>query len=167
MASTLSSMYVVAALPAWMLADGEYGDIAVGRAAEFGFVLEADLVETRAAAARLEQTGDGVPTTVASGPILAPSSEAPVVIDAGEVRPLLVGDEQPRIGTVVARGRLVVEPFLWSSDGVLWPCLPDGVRVWSVHRIRRVGSDVIDLDAVPQAAEVDHDAIYLLDLDRR
>lgn len=165
-ASTLSSVHVVAALPAWMLADGEYGDIAVGRPAEFGFVLEADVVEVRATAAGLEQIGEEVPTTVASGPVLAPTPEAPSVIDTGELLPILVGEEQPRAGSVVARGRLVVEPFLWASDSILWPRVTDGVRLWSVDRIRRVGADITDLDAVPPVTSVDHDVVYLLDLSR-
>lgn len=165
-ASKLQPVHVVAALPAWMLADGEYGDIIVGRTAEFGFVLEADVVEVRPAAAGLKQVGEGVPMTVASGPVLAASSEAPSVIDTGEVQPILVGEEQPRGGAVVARGRLVVEPFLWASDGVLWPLAPDGVRLWSVDRIRRVGADVADLQKVPPVTQVDHDVVYLLDLSR-
>lgn len=165
-ASRLAFMHVVAALPAWMLADGEYGDIVVGRAAEFGFVLEADIVEMGAAARGLEQTGDGVPMTVASGPVLAPTPQAPSVIDTGEVQPILVGEEDIRAGTVVARGRLVVEPFLWATDGVLWPQVPHGVRLWSVDRIRRVGTNVADLKAVPPVTSVEHDVVYLLDLMR-
>lgn len=162
----LLTVHVVAALPAWMLADGEYGDIAVGQTAEFGFALEPDLVEFRSTTPGLDQDGEGVPSTTVSGRWHECSSDAPVVVDAGEVKPILVHTE-PALGpNVVARGRLVVEPFLWASDGVLWPLVPDGVRLWSVDRIRRVGPDVRDLGAVPGPADVDHKAVYLLDLSR-
>lgn len=164
--SKLSTVHVVAALPAWMLADGEYGDLAVGHAAEFGFALEPESVEARTAAAGLEQVGESVPTTTVSGTVLATSPDVPGVVDAGELKPIVVRDTLPRGKTVVARGRLVVEPFLWATDGVLWPLVPDGVRLWSVDRIRCVGVEVADLDAPPPVNEVDHDAVYLLDLSR-
>jgi hypothetical protein len=148
-----------------MLADGEYGDVAVGRRAEFGFALEPEVVEVRSAAAGLEQDDKPVPTTVVSGTVVAHSPEAPSVVDAGAVQPILVHEPRPE-GAVVARGRLVVEPFLWASDGVLWSLVPDGVRLWSIDRIRRIGAEVTDLDSVPRPPDVDHDAVYLLDLMR-
>lgn len=159
-------MHVVAAVPAWMLADGEYAAIAVGHAAEFGFALEPELVETRAEAPGVVQVGEAVPTTTVSGTAVADSSDGPSVVDAGDVKPILLGDALPGGGEVVARGRLVVEPFLWATDGILWPLIPDGVRLWSVDRIRRVGSDIEDLEATPSVEDVDHDAVYLLDLNR-
>jgi hypothetical protein len=159
-------VHVVVAVPAWMIADGEYGDVAVGHTAEFGFALEPELVEARAAEPGLEQAGGPVPTSVASGAVLAGSPNTPGVVDAGAVKPILLGDAFQRAGEVVARGRLVVEPFLWATDGLLWPLVPDGVRLWSVDRIRRVGSVVEDLEATPSVGDVDHDAVYVLDLSR-
>jgi hypothetical protein len=162
----LSAVHVVAALPAWMLADGEYAEVAVGRAAEFGFALEPETVEFRSATPGVEQDGERVPRTTASGRLLVPSPDAPGVVDTGGVKPILVEQERAGDRDVVAQGRLVVEPFLWASDSVLWPLVPDGVRLWSVDRIRSVGSEVAELHAVPDMASVDHASIYLLDLSR-
>lgn len=165
-APTLSPVYIVAALPPWMLADGEYGDLAVGRTAEFGFALEPDEVELRSADAEVAQDSALVPTTTVSGTALVSSADAPATVDAGEVKPIVVHEALRHGQDVVARGRLVVEPYLWASNGVLWPLVPEGVRLWSVDRIRRVGATVSDLQAVPGPAEVDHDALYLLGLSR-
>ena len=165
-APKLSFVHVVAVLPAWMLADGEYADIAVGRTAEFGFALEPELVEFRSATPGVQQDDECVPSTTVSGTLLLPSPEAPGVVDTGGLLPILVQQERATGRDLVARGRLVVEPFLWASDGVLWPLVPDGVRLWSVDRIRQVGTDVVELDAVPDATTVDHDSLYLLALNR-
>jgi hypothetical protein len=162
----LSVVHVVAALPAWMLADGEYAEVAVGRTAEFGFALEAETVEFRSATPGIEQDVERVPRTTVSGKLLVPSPDAPGVVDTGGVTPILVEQERAGDRDVVAQGRLVVEPFLWASDSVLWPLVPDGVRLWSVDRIRSVGTDVVELDTVPDVTTVDHDSTYLLDLSR-
>ncbi|MCD2186636.1 hypothetical protein [Actinomycetospora soli] len=158
-------MHLVTVLPAWMIADGEYGDLAVGRAAEFGFALEPESVDVGAFPPGFAQSGDRVPVTTISGSVLRPSSQTPTIVDAGTLMPVLHG-AAPSGDGVLARGRLVVEPLLWSSDGVLWPLLPDGVRLWSVDRIREVATDSTDLDISPAVSEVDHDAVYLLDLSR-
>lgn len=165
-APTLSTVHIVAALPAWMLADGEYGELAVGRTAEFGFALEPDEVELRSAPAEVAQDSSLVPTTTVSGPALVSSADAPATVDAGAVKPIVVHEGLRDGHDVVVRGRLVVEPYLWASNGVLWPLVPEGVRLWSVDRIRRAGATVSDLEVVPGPSEVDHDAVYLLDLSR-
>ncbi|MEJ2866741.1 hypothetical protein WCD74_03135 [Actinomycetospora sp. OC33-EN08] len=106
-----------------------------------------------------------MPVTTISGSVLRPSSQAPTIVDAGALMPVLHG-AAPSGEAVLARGRLVVEPLLWSTDGVLWPLLPDGVRLWSVDRIREMATDSTDLDVSPEVSEVDHEAVYLLDLSR-
>jgi hypothetical protein len=163
--SKVSCVHLVAALPAWMVADGEYSGVAVGSTAEFGFAIEPEHVDAGPRSTGLEQVGEAVPTTTVSGAALVTSPDAPVVIDTGDVKPIVVTDAQDG-DTVSVRGRLVVEPFLWATDGVLWPLVPDGVRLWRVNRIRIVGASEGDLDEVPPAAEVVHDAVYLLDLSR-
>ncbi|WP_433802550.1 hypothetical protein [Actinomycetospora sp. CA-084318] len=159
-------MHLVAVLPAWMLADGDFGGLVVGGTAEFGFAVEPAHIDLGADMAGIVQVGDAVPTTTVSGTVLAPSPEAPLVIDAGWVKPIVTALDASHRGTISVRGRLVVEPQLWATDGVLWPLVPDGVRLWSVDRIRAVTAEVVDLAASPPVSAVDHDAVYLLDLNR-
>lgn len=48
---------------------------------------------------------------------------------------------------------------------MLWPVLPEAVRVWSVERVRCVHEKgTFALDALPGSAGLDHEATYLLDL---
>ena len=62
-------------------------------------------------------------------------------------------------------GRLVVEPYLWAADGMLWPLMPDGVRMWTVDGIRRVAADGTEhLATLPGPAGLDHGATYVLDI---
>jgi hypothetical protein len=64
-------------------------------------------------------------------------------------------------------GRLIVEPYLWATDGMLWPLVPDGVRMWTVEGLRRVGDAGTEhLPTLPGPAGLDHGAAYLLDLNR-
>jgi hypothetical protein len=167
-APRLSSVRLVAVVPAWMFADGEYGDLAVGGQAEFGFALESERVDAGSAAMGIEQAGEPVPTTTVHGSVISASPNAPVVIDAGTVKPIVTAADASPSEAVSARGRLVVEPFLWATDGVLWPTAPDGVRLWSVDRIRAVtgSADVTDLLVSPPVTDVDHEAVYLIDLSR-
>lgn len=165
-AHRVSAVRLVAVVPAWMLADGEYGDLAVGGTAEFGFALEPELIEAGSGATDVDQIGGGVPVTRVSGTAVVLSPEAPPVIDAGLVKPIVITDAQNGDALSV-RGRLVVEPALWATDGVLWPMVPDGVRLWALDRVRVLRQAVeSDLAVVPSAADVAHDAIYLLDLSR-
>jgi len=62
-------------------------------------------------------------------------------------------------------GRLVVEPYLWAADGMLWPLLPDGVQMWSVDRIRCIGDGgTEELESLPGPSGLDRGATYLLQL---
>lgn len=162
----LSRVHLVAVLPAWMLADGSFGELVVGGTAEFGFAVEPQHIGLSTGTRGIEQVGAPVPITTVSGTALAPSPEAPLVIDTGWVKPIVIALDATPDSTVSARGRLVVEPHLWATDGVLWPLIPDGVRLWSVDRIRAVTTETIDLSVSPPVTAVDHDAVYLLDLAR-
>lgn len=120
-------VHVVAMIPAWMLADGEYAGIALGQVAEFGFAVEPSSLETHDAAPGVEQDGASPPVTTLSGVVVRGSPQVPPVLDAGVLRPILRSADEATDGTgVVARGRLLVEPYLWSSDGALWPLMPEG-----------------------------------------
>jgi hypothetical protein len=162
----VSAVHLVAVLPAWMLADGDFGELAVGGTAEFGFAVEPHNIDLGSGVSGIDQVGEAVPTTTVSGIALAPAPEAPAVIDAGLLKPIVATLDASVWGAVSVRGRLVVEPHLWATDGVLWPLVPDGVRLWSVDRIRAVTAEVVDLSASPPVNAVDHDAVYLLDLSR-
>lgn len=166
MALRVSSVRLVAVVPAWMLADGEYGDLAVGGRAEFGFAMELERVDAGSGAVGIEQAGEPVPTTTVRGSVISASSGAPVVIDAGTVKPIVTATDASLHDAVSARGRLVVEPFLWATDGVLRPAVPDGVKLWSVDRIRAAAAEMTDLLMSPPATDVDHEAVYLLNLSR-
>ena len=133
-------MRVTAEVPAWMIADGEYGGVAVGRQHEFGFALEPASIRARTRDRGLSQV-DGSSATWASGVIVKDSSDV--------------------------EGRLVVEPYLWVPDGMLWPTVPDGVRLWSVCGLSQlIDGAITSLDALPAVAAVDHDARYLVQLER-
>ena len=125
-------MRLVAVVPTHTLADGEYDDVVTGRLAGFGFALQ--VTSTAAASsAGVTQEGSPVPTTTVAGTVRLPGTEVPPVLDAGLVQPLLASADErwPADAMLAVTGRLVVEPYLWAADAMLWPLLPDGVRMWS------------------------------------
>jgi hypothetical protein len=72
-------------------------------------------------------------------------------------------DDWPAGAELAVIGRLVVEPYLWAADGMLWPLVPDGVRMWTVEGIRWVGEDGTENVATLRGpAGLDHGATYLL-----
>ena len=117
----------MAVVPTHTLADGEYDDVVTGRLAGFGFALQ--VTSTAAASsAGVTQEGSPVPTTTVAGTVRLPGTEVPPVLDAGLVQPLLASADErwPADAMLAVTGRLVVEPYLWAADGMLWPLLPDG-----------------------------------------
>ena len=160
-------MRLVAVVPTHTLADGEYDDVVTGRLAGFGFALQ--VTSTAAASsAGVTQEGSPVPTTTVAGTVRLPGTEVPPVLDAGLVQPLLASADErwPADAMLAVTGRLVVEPYLWAADGMLWPLLPDAVRMWSVDRIRRIGEEgTEELESLPGPSGLEHAATYLLDLE--
>jgi hypothetical protein len=161
-------VHLVAVVPTYTIGDGEYEDVVVGRPAAFGFALQPTSTRpARPGADAVVQDGAPIPTSTITGTVIRPTDQAPAVLDDGRVRPLLAtSDDAWTTGDVLAvTGRLVVEPYLWATEGKLWPALPDAVRLWSVEGIRRVtGAGTMALDALPGPEELDHDATYVLDL---
>lgn len=161
-------MRVTAEIPPWMIADGEYAGVAVGRRQEFGFALVPASIQGRTADRGLHQV-DGSSATTASGVVLRHSSDVPPVLDEGCVLPILAAADlaHPAGAELDVDGRLVLEPFLWAPDGLLWPTVPDGVRLWSVRGISQlINGTSTGLDSVPPAEAVDHAARYLVWLER-
>jgi hypothetical protein len=162
----VASVRLVAVVPAHTIADGEYDDLAAGRLAALGFALQ----EPSASAAHdrgVIQVGEPVPTTTITGTVLRPGDEVPPLLDAGHLLSLLASahDDWTAGAELAVTGRLVVEPYLWATDGMLWPLVPDGVRMWTVEGIRRVDEEGIEhLATLPGPAGLDHGATYLLDL---
>ena len=164
----MGPVHLVAVVPTYTIADGEYDHIAAGHLAALGFALQ---VATSAPAGPdgpgVVQDDALIPTTTITGTVLRPTDQAPAVLDDGSVRPLLATSDDPwTAGEMLAvTGRLAVEPYLWATDGMLWPLVPDGVRMWSVHAIRRLGEDGVEhLPSLPGPTGLDHDATYVLDL---
>lgn len=142
----------------------KYDDVVTGQLAGFGFALQVTSTAT-ATSAGVTQDGSSVPTTTVAGTVRLPDTEVPPVLDAGLVQPLLVTSDEPWLpdAMLAVTGRLVVEPYLWAAEGMLWPLLPDGVRMWSVDRIRRIGTRAPRTRrACP--GRLDHGATYLLEL---
>ena len=160
-------MHLGAVVPIHTIADGEYDDLAPGRLAALGFALQVLSSTPSDGAPQVGQEGAPIPSTTVTGTIVLPGDEVPPILDAGSVRPLLatVDETWPAGERFAVTGRLVVEPYLWATDGMLWPLVPEGVQMWSVDTIRRVGDDGIeDLPALPGPSGLDHGATYLLDL---
>lgn len=162
----MASVHLVAVVPTYAIADGEYDHLAAGRLAGLGFALHV-LSSSLGVGQGVVQVGEPVPTTTVSGTVRRPHHEVPPVLDAGLLQPLLASahDDWPAGAELAVTGRLVLEPYLWAPDGMLWPLVPDGVRLWTVDRLRRVGDDgVEDLPSLPGAAVgLDHAATYLID----
>ena len=157
-------MRLVAVVPAHTIADGEYDDLAAGRLAALGFALQ--VLSSSASQGRgVVQVGVPVPITTITGTVLRPGDEVPPLLDAGHLLPLLASahDDWTAGAELAVTGRLVVEPYLWAADGMLWPLAPDGVRIWTVEGIRRVGDDDTEhLATLPGPTGLDHGATYLL-----
>ncbi|MFC5136984.1 hypothetical protein ACFPK1_01955 [Actinomycetospora rhizophila] len=160
-------MRLVAVVPHHTIAGGEYDGLAVGRYAGLGFALQVGSSTPSDGGSGVAQEGDPVPVTTVTGTVLLPSDEAPPVLSAGAVQPLLASADEtwPADGQLAVTGRLVVEPCLWAADGMLWSLVSDGVRMWSVDAICRIGGDGIeDLATLSGLIELDHGSTYVLEL---
>ncbi|GAA4933101.1 hypothetical protein GCM10023204_46390 [Actinomycetospora succinea] len=158
---------LVAVVPHHTIADGEYDDLTVGRFSALGFALQVRSTAATDARSGVSQEGGPVPVTTVTGTVVVPSEEAPPILAAGAVQPLLASADEtwPADAQLAVTGQLVVEPYLWAADGMLWPLVPDGVRMWSVDGIRRIGLDGIeDLTTLSGPTDLDHGSTYVLEL---
>ncbi|HEY2224408.1 hypothetical protein [Actinomycetospora sp.] len=164
-------MQVVAIVPAWMLADGAYVGLAVGQRVTTGLALAViDATVAPSAAVGLEQSDDQPGFTTLTGRVECPQnadgSRAGTVLCTGSwavvpfaATPLSVGER------VVASGWLTAEPYLWAAEGALAHAVPAGRQAWRVARVRRVEeADPCSIERLPDEADVDPDAAYLLEL---
>ncbi|HEY2191217.1 MAG TPA: hypothetical protein VGH76_02790 [Actinomycetospora sp.] len=173
----LGRVQVVAIVPAWMLADGEYVGLATGERVTTGLALavtdtDADTAAGTAAAVGLCQSEEQPGFTTVRGRVECPrdgdGARVGTVLCAGlwavvpfAATPLRPGED------LVASGWLTAEPYLWAADSVLARAVPAGRQCWRVGRVRCVvdGGEPATLDRLPDEISVDPDAAYLLDLD--
>ncbi|NMO93761.1 hypothetical protein [Actinomycetospora sp. TBRC 11914] len=169
-------MAVVAIVPAWMLADGEYVGLGVGEQVTTGLALAVTGTSASASAEPadppgLRQAGEQPGFTTARGRVECPHDgdgvRAGTVLCAGTwavvpfaATPLRPGED------VVVSGWLTAEPYLWAADGVLARAVPAGRADWRVARVSCVvdGADPAEIGRLPDEATVDPDAAYLLEL---
>lgn len=170
--TTVTPVAVVAIVPAWMLADGEYVGVGVGERVTSGLALAVTGTASGPVdAAELAQAGEQPGFTTMRGRVECPEdgdgTRAGTVLHAGPwvvvpfaASPLPPGED------LVASGWLTAEPYLWAADGALTRAVPAGRRCWRVERVRCVvdGGEPADLRRLPDEASVDPDAAYLLEL---
>lgn len=171
--ATVLRMAVVAIVPAWMLADGEYVGLGVGDPVTTGLALAVtDTSPGDAEPAGLQQSGDQPGFTTVRGRVECPEDgdggTAGTVLRAGAwalvpfaAIPLGVGKD------LVASGWLTAEPYLWAPGGSLARAVPAGRQDWRVAQVRCVvdGAAPTEIGRLPDAASVDPDAAYLLGLE--
>ncbi|MCD2195484.1 hypothetical protein LQ327_19120 [Actinomycetospora endophytica] len=165
-------MQVVAIVPAWMLADGAYVGLAVGQRVTTGLALAViDATVAPAATVGLEQSDEQPGFTTVTGRVECPQdpdgARVGTVLCSGAwavvpfaASPLSAGE------CVVASGWLTAEPYLWAAGGALARAVPAGRQVWRVGQVRCVGDgdDPHSIERLPEQADVDPDAAYLLEL---
>lgn len=168
----LAPVQVVAIVPAWMLADGVYVGLAVGERVTTGLALAViDATVDPSAPVGLDQTDDQPGYTTITARVECPQhadgTRAGTVLCTGTLAvaplaatPLNAGER------LVASGWLTAEPYLWAAGGPLATAVPGGRREWLVVHARRVdeGSAPVEIDHLPDQADVDPDAAYLLEL---
>ena len=167
MSPSVTTVRLVAVVPHHTIVDGEYDGLEVGRFAGLGFALQVQSTASADGHSGVAQEGGPVPVTTVTGTVVLPSDEAPPILSAGAVQPLLASADEtwPADAQLAVTGQLVVEPYLWAADGMLWPLVPDGVRMWSVDAIRRIGLDGIeDLMTLSDPTGLDHGSTYVLEL---
>ena len=129
-------------MPAWMLADGEYVGLGVGERVTTGLALAVTGATVGVpTAVGLEQTGEPPAFTTLTGRVECPRD-------------------------VVVSGWLTLEPYLWATGSALARAVPVGRQTWRVGGVRRVdeGDDPQTIERLPDEADVDQVAAYLLDL---
>jgi hypothetical protein len=168
----LGVVQVVAIVPAWMLADGVYVGLAVGRRVTTGLALAVvDATVAPTPAVGLEQSADQPGFTTLTARVECPrnadGSKAGTVLCCGSWAVVPLAATPLRAGEhVVASGWLTAEPYLWAAGGALAAAVPAGRREWRVAGVRRVdeGGDPLAIERLPEQADVDPDAAYLLEL---
>lgn len=85
------------------------------------------------------------------------------ILPSPPATPASADERWPADEVLAVTGRLVVEPYLWAVDGMLWPLLPDGLRMWSVDRIHCLDADGTEeeLMSLPGPSGLDHGAALL------
>lgn len=170
--TTLMPVQVVAIVPAWMLADGAYVGLAVGRRVTTGLALAViDATVSPSATVGLAQAEDQPGYTTLTGRVECPQnpdgSRAGTVLRAGgwavapfEATPLAAGE------CLVVNGWLTAEPYLWAAGSALARAVPEGRQVWRVAQLRCVdeGAEPRSIERLPDETGVDPDAAYLLGL---
>lgn len=158
---------VVAVVPAWMLADGEYVGLGVGDRAVLGFALAVTAVHDDLVGAALTQSGEQPALTTLRGRTACPTDggRGPTVLHAAGCSVVLfAGGRIPVDADLAVTGWLTAEPYLWAADGELARAVPEGRQEWTVRRVRAVDEGTRELDRLPDEADVDHETAYLLDL---
>jgi hypothetical protein len=170
--TTVARVAVVAIVPAWMLADGEYVGLGVDDRVTTGLALAVtDTAAGLTDAAGLVHADEQPGSTTVRGRVECPEdgdgTRAGAVLHAGPwaVVPFAASPLRPGEDLVVS-GWLTAEPYLWAADGALARAVPAGRRGWRVERVRCVvdGGDPAELRRLPHEASVDPDAAYLLEL---
>jgi hypothetical protein len=167
----LGRMPVVAIVPAWMLADGEYVGLRVGERVTTGLALAVtDTSSGPAAGADLHQSGEQPGFTTVRGRVEYPCDgegvRAGAVLCAGRWAVVPLAATPLERGDLVASGWLTAEPYLWAANSVLSSAVPAGRQCWRVDRIRCVvdGEEPATIERLPDETSVDQEAAYLLDL---
>lgn len=163
---TVHGVRVEAVVPAWMLADGEYVGLGPGDAVRTGFALA--VTATAGAgpdAGALEQNGERPGLTTVRGRTAVVGRTVLLCVGPWALALFTSGRLAPEVDLRV-EGWLTVEPYLWLPDGELARTRPDGRLGWTVARVRAVGDAARVIPRLPDEADVDPDAAYVLDLTR-
>ncbi|MDL5158679.1 hypothetical protein [Actinomycetospora termitidis] len=158
-------MQVVAVVPAWMLADGEYVGLAVGDAVSTGFALQVTATVPDGAGV-LAQDADRPGLTTVGGRTVT-VGRTTVLCCSPWVLALLASRRVDPDVDLSVEGWLTVEPYLWAPGSELADAEPEGRSDWTVTRLRAVGEEAAhDIDRLPAVDDVDPDAVYVVDLSR-